>query len=858
MSGASRSAPSNPALRSAEFRLLYLEDNPQDADLARRVLARQAPRVKLLQATTLAQARDHLQSTPQPDVILADMHLPDGTGFDLLREMRERGDNQVFLMITGGGDESAAVAALRAGADDYITKTGSYLDRLPRLLVDAMLRWQQRSQTRHRKLQVLYAERNASDFDLLQRRLARQAAHIQLSRVGSGEAVLARLSNTQGLHDVDVLLLDFQLPGMNALELIKELRQARGIELPIVVITGQGDESVAVQALKLGASDYLVKVDESLQRLPFSLESAHLQHQLATERAALQESEACLRQLGESIDDVFWLMDARNRRLLYISPSVEHAWGFGLTDFRQQPLSWLQHVHPEDRGNVETAVLSTAHHEHSVEFRFDAADGQRRQVRLRSYPVFDGNGQLIRRAGIAHDITEAKQQEERIQHLAYHDVLTGLPNRTLVFDRLAHGLAHAQRAKSLLAVMFLDLDRFKTINDTLGHWAGDQLLRLVAQRLQLALRAEDTVARLGGDEFLVVLEDLPEIGQVAHVADKILRTHEAPFELNGQELHVTMSLGIAIYPRDAADAQTLLKYADTALYKAKAAGRNTYRFFSPEMDLQVHQQLRLENDLRRALDRQEFELHYQPQFDLATGRLLGAEALLRWRHPLRGLVPPSDFIPLAEDNGLIQPMGVWVMHEACRQIKAWRAAIDQTGRPLCLRMAVNLSPRQLQRPGLAAQVREVLASTGLPPHALELEITESSIMEDPDQALELLQSLHSIGIELSVDDFGTGYSSLAYLKRFPIDRLKIDRSFIGGIESDADSAAIVEAIVAMARKLGLRVLAEGVETPAQRDFLAGLGCDEAQGYLLGRPLPAAAWEPILQAACAPPEPPTIT
>jgi len=306
-----------------------------------------------------------------------------------------------------------------------------------------------------------------------------------------------------------------------------------------------------------------------------------------------------------------------------------------------------------------------------------------------------------------------------------------------------------------------------------------------------------------------------------------------------------MSLGVAIYPRDAADAQTLLKYADTALYKAKAAGRNTYRFFSPEMDLQAHQQLRLENDLRRALERDEFELHYQPQFDLATGQVLGAEALLRWRHPLRGLVPPNDFIPLAEDTGLILPIGVWVLNEACRQARQW---LDRLGPAQPFRMAVNLSARQLQRAGLVDQVSEALVNSGLPPEALELEITESSIMEDPNQALALLQALKGLGVELSVDDFGTGYSSLAYLKRFPIDRLKIDRSFIAGIETDSDAAAIVEAIVAMAHKLKLRALAEGVETPAQRDFLATLGCDEAQGYLFGRPIRADAWEPLLEAA----------
>jgi diguanylate cyclase (GGDEF)-like protein/PAS domain S-box-containing protein len=845
MSRATRPPSVADGLRTARFRLLYLEDNPQDADLAGRVLHRQAPLVELQCAATLAQAREFLRSEQPPEVVLADMHLPDGTGLELLRELRESGGAQVFVMITGGGDEAAAVGALRAGADDYIIKSGSYLDRLPRLLLDAVQRWEQRQHARSRTLHVLYAERNATDFDLLQRQLRHQAPQIQLTRVSSGEAVLAQLLRSDSHLPVDVLLLDFKLPGMNALELIKELRQVRGIDLPILVITGQGDESIAVQALKLGAADYIVKQEESLLRLPFSLEAAYLRSQLAQERTALRESEACLRQLGESIEDVFWLMDARTRQLLYISPSVERAWGLSRTEMLANPLGWMSRVHPEDRGRVETAVLSAPGQEMATEFRYTTAEGQQRQVRLRSYPVLDSRGAVIRRAGIAHDITEAKQQEERIQHLAYHDVLTGLPNRTLVFDRLAHGLAHAQRAKAALAVMFLDLDRFKTINDTLGHWAGDQLLRQVAERLREALRAEDTVARLGGDEFLVVLEDLNELGHVAHVAEKILRAHEAPFELGGQELHVTMSLGVAIYPRDAADAQTLLKYADTALYKAKAAGRNTYRFFSPEMDLQAHQQLRLENDLRRALERDEFELHYQPQFDLATGQVLGAEALLRWRHPLRGLVPPNDFIPLAEDTGLILPIGVWVLNEACRQARQW---LDRLGPAQPFRMAVNLSARQLQRAGLVDQVSEALVNSGLPPEALELEITESSIMEDPNQALALLQALKGLGVELSVDDFGTGYSSLAYLKRFPIDRLKIDRSFIAGIETDSDAAAIVEAIVAMAHKLKLRALAEGVETPAQRDFLATLGCDEAQGYLFGRPIRADAWEPLLEAA----------
>jgi diguanylate cyclase (GGDEF)-like protein/PAS domain S-box-containing protein len=813
------------------LRVLYVEDNPFDADLAVRVLRQHAPQLDVQTADCLAAARQHLAEGDSPTLILCDMQLPDGDGLELLIEVRERQLAVGFVVLTGSGDEAAAVAALRAGADDYLLKAGDYLEQLPTLLTEASARWQRQHAWRSQPLRVLYAERSANDVDLLRRHLQRHAPHIRLDTVGNADEVLARFAGNAAPEDFDVLLLDFQLPGMNALELMKELPQAPGVRVPIIILTGQGAEGTAVQALKLGATDYIVKHEDSLLRLPFALEAAGLRVQLERERAALHESEMRLRQLAETIDDVFCLVDPDIRRFLYISSAYERIWGGSIAAVLADSLRWLDPVHPDDRPRLMQS--QSMQQMELLEYRLKRADGAWRDVQSRSFPVYDAQGRVARVAAVVHDITDQKAQELRIQHLAYHDALTGLPNRMLVFDRLGRGLAHAQRMRTTLAVIFLDLDRFKTINDTLGHLAGDALLCQVADRLRTSVRDTDTVARLGGDEFLVVLEAMQEAAQVAHVADKLLSSMAAPFVLHGQELHVTTSLGISLYPRDGQDAETLLKYADTALYKAKDAGRNAYRFFSPEMDAQAHAQLRLENDLRRALERDEFELHYQPQIDLCTGSCVGMEALVRWRHPQRGLVLPGDFIPLAEETGLILPIGCWVLRTACAQAAAWRAQA-----PSGLRMAVNLSARQLQRTLLHDQVRQALAESGLPPHALELELTESSVMRDADEALDILQSLHELGVQIAIDDFGTGYSSLAYLKRFPIDRLKIDRSFIGGVESDGDAAAIVEAIIAMAHKLKLRVLAEGVETAGQHAFLQRLGCDEAQGWLFGRPLAA--------------------
>jgi diguanylate cyclase (GGDEF)-like protein/PAS domain S-box-containing protein len=826
------------------MRVLYVEDNEQDADLTRRRLARLAPGITLAVTLTLADARARLAAGELPDVLLVDVRLPDGNGLELLGEVRARGLPVAVVMLTGSGDEALVVTALRSGADDYVVKSGAYIERLPATLAGVVETFREASANRSTPIRVLYAEPNASDVDLLRRHLARYAPHVQMEAVATAQEALARLPPVAA-QPPDVLLLDYKLPGMNALDVVREVRHERGLRLPIIVITGHGDETNAAQTLKLGATDYLVKQEDLLLRLPVAIENAWYRAQLERERGALRESEERFRQMAESIGDVFYLSDPKRRLALYVSPAFERIWRMPVSRVYADWRAWLEHVHDDDRAVVRAHLDNFEASELELEFRVCPPGHETRHVFMRVYVVRDGAGRDERRAGVIQDVTERKAQEARIEHLAYHDSLTGLPNRALLMDRLGQALSQAQRLDQQVAVLFIDLDRFKLVNDSLGHPVGDQLLQEFARRLRAALRDNDTVARVGGDEFQVVVCNVAGATGAARIAEKLMRVLGEPFVLEGQELHVTASLGLSLFPRDGASGELLLKYADTALYEAKGEGRNAYRFFSPEMNAQAHGRLRLENDLRRAVERHELELHYQPQLDLATGEVCAVEALVRWRHPVRGLVLPNAFIPMAEETGLVLGIGHWVLDEACRQVALWqREGLADNLSPL--RVAVNISARQLQRPGLDGAVRHALAESGLPPACLELEITESSVMHDPQHAQGVLQSLRELGVQLSIDDFGTGYSSLAYLKRLPLDRLKIDRSFIGGIPADSDDAAIVETIIVMTHKLGLRVIAEGVETLEQRLQLVRQGCDEMQGFLLAHPVPAAELPPLLK------------
>ncbi len=452
------------------------------------------------------------------------------------------------------------------------------------------------------------------------------------------------------------------------------------------------------------------------------------------------------------------------------------------------------------------------------------------------------NGRITHYIAIFTDITERKIQEAHIEHLAHHDPLTGLANRFALHDRLDHALAHARRNGRRLAVLFLDLDRFKNINDSLGHHAGDNVLVQVGQRLRSSVRDSDTVARQGGDEFVVVLQDVDDVRNAALIAGNLMQILSEPYSLGDMELHAIPSIGISLFPDDAEDTQGLLRNADAAMYHAKALGRGNFQFFDKTLTSHANERLRLEARLRRAVAKEEFELWYQPVFETRSGalELAGFEALLRWRNQDGTLIPPGDFIPLAEETGIIVPLGDWVISEACRQLSHWRASGHDS-----LRLAINLSARQLREETLSQQVAMQMRAHALEAGALEFEITESSVMTEPDKAIEILKALKICGAALSIDDFGTGYSSLSYLKRFPLDRLKIDRSFVSDIETDANDAAIVNAAVSLAHGLGLQVVAEGVESAAQVERLTELGCDELQGFFLGKPMPAAAVDMLL-------------
>ncbi len=454
--------------------------------------------------------------------------------------------------------------------------------------------------------------------------------------------------------------------------------------------------------------------------------------------------------------------------------------------------------------------------------------------------VHDMSGKLTHYVGILSDISDIKANEARIEHLAHHDPLTGLPNRILLNDRLERALATAQRQRSMVALLFLDLDHFKVTNDSLGHVIGDKLLQLVAVRLQECVRGTDTVSRQGGDEFLIVIGELQDADTAGRVAGKILERLSEPFNVEGHNINTSFSIGVSLYPGDGQDFASLLRKADTALYHAKQGGRNNYHFFTESMNASVFDRMQLENRLRQALGNNELSLVFQPLVDLRTGQTVGAEALLRWHNSELGNVSPARFIPIAEEAGLITTIGKWVLHEACRHLRLWQ----QAGLPSIV-MAVNISAVQFRRDNLVETVADVLRETGVPPDCLELELTESALMQESERVLDVVQKLKALGVSLSIDDFGTGYSSLSYLKRFSVDKLKIDQSFVRDLAADSDDAAIVLAVIQLGHSLKLRTIAEGVETQDQLNFLRENGCHEAQGYFLSRPIPAAEFALLL-------------
>jgi diguanylate cyclase (GGDEF)-like protein/PAS domain S-box-containing protein len=546
---------------------------------------------------------------------------------------------------------------------------------------------------------------------------------------------------------------------------------------------------------------------------------------------ALRENEERLRFFFEHAPASLAMLD-RDMRYLQVSRRWLADFGLGGRDLRglshydifpEIPERWKA---AHRRGLSGEVVREEGDH-------FERADGSVQWSRWEVRPWLNAGGDVGGIVIFTEDVTDHKRYEEQLTHMATHDALTNLANRTLLQDRLEQSIHYAHRSGRLVAVLLLDLDRFKVINDSLGHDFGDQLLCAVAQRLQKSVREADTVARLGGDEFVVLLVEVADEEDVAVVARKILDKLNLPYQIHDREIILTASLGISLYPKDSDDGATLFRNADMAMYRAKRGGRSNFSFYSEEMNRLVQETLELESGMRQALEHEEFCLHYQPKVDLTSGQVIGCEALVRWRHPQRGLVSPADFIPLAEETGLIVPLGTWVLKEACRQSRAWQ----DEGLP-ALSVAVNLSAHQFRMGNLPQLVKEVLREADLDPRLLVLELTESMVMDDPAGAERAMRMLKDLGVGLSLDDFGTGYSSLNYLRRFAVDSLKIDRSFIHDVATDPSGASVVTSIIDIAHNLGLTAVAEGVETREQLAFLTNCGCDMFQGYLFSKPLPA--------------------
>lgn len=556
----------------------------------------------------------------------------------------------------------------------------------------------------------------------------------------------------------------------------------------------------------------------------------------------LRESEARFRSLTELSSDWYWEQDAEFR---FTRLEGRHTVG-GESLEGENCLGrrrWETGLEIESEGgwDAHRALLAAQRPFRDLVLQRTLADGTQRYISVSGEPVFDSEGEFIGYRGIGRDVTESKHAEERIRYLATHDSLTGLPNRMLFSQMLNLAISAARRHGNGFAMMFIDLDRFKLVNDSLGHTAGDNLLRIIAARLKQAVRANDIVARLGGDEFVVLAQDADNECPAVAVARKILAAIVEPVVVLGQECQVSASIGICLYPKQATDESSLMKNADIAMYKAKEAGKNTFQFYTPDAQMLTVGRLALESDLRMALERQELVLHYQAKLDLKTTRITGVEALLRWQHPELGLLPPGEFIPLAEETGLIVPIGRWVLNTACQQNMAWQ----QQGLPAVV-VAVNLSPRQFADEHLLEDIDKALQASGMPPELLELELTESTVMKNPERAASLLTALKRMGVRIAMDDFGVGYSSLAQLKGFPVDTIKVDRSFIRNLPGSMEDRAITEAIIAMAKTLSLAVVAEGVETAEQEAFLRDIACDAWQGFHFSRPVEAEAFAALLR------------
>lgn len=680
----------------------------------------------------------------------------------------------------------------------------------------------------------------------------------------------------------DLILLDVKMPDLDGYQVCQQLKAAPATcDIPVIFMSALDDVLDKVKAFEVGGVDYITKpfqVEEVLARIKsqLALQAAkaeisqlnaeleqrvqrrtaqladanqHLQREIAERKQAqqwLQQSEVRLESILDSLEEVVRSACAKTLKLLYLNPAAQQLYGRPIWDFFNQPNLWIEVVHREDREQVDKSVqILLEQGKINQEYRILHSDGQMRWVSDRSYVIYDDNGNATRLDSIIYDITERKRTEEKLIHDALHDVLTGLPNRTFFIERLELALGQAKHdANYLFAVLFIDLDRFKIINDSLGHTTGDQLLIKFTQLMQQCLRSTDTIARFGGDEFTILLEDINDINDAIAIAQRIQAELTSPLQLEEHTIFTSASIGIVLGSTGYERPADLLRNADIAMYCAKEAGKARYAIFDQEMYAQTLKLLLLEGELRQAIERQEFVLHYQPIISFLTGKLIGFEALVRWLHPSRGLVSPSEFISIAEDIGLIVPIGEWVLHEACRQMREWQVNLPLAAN---LKISVNLASQQIKQTKLIKQIDSILAETGLDGSYLKLEITESMLLNHTEATINMLLQIRDRKIQLSIDDFGKGYSCLSYLHRFPINTLKIDSHFVSRMSNDPENFEIVRTINTLAHNLGLDVVAEGVETAEQFSQIKALGCEFGQGYFFSKPLESQAAQMLIEA-----------
>lgn len=798
----------------------------------------------IVAANTGEKALELARRQPCPDLILLDIKMPGMDGYSVLAYLKSdpvTADIPV-IFVTALAEAADEARGLKLGVADYITKPVNPDLLHQRVRTQLELR-------RHRLSLLMSPAVSASPIQrptLLLVDDVPENVHELLEALKSDCHIVVAKSGPRALEIVmgasppDLVLLDIMMPGMDGYEVCRLIKASpERSRIPVIFVTVVDSAHEKVRGFHLGAADFITKpfdVDEVRARVHTHLELARLrsllEQRVEQSNALLVRTEEKYRILAEySPNWEYWM--APDGSYLYVSPACKDVSGYAPEAFFTDGSLMEKIIHPDDLGawHLKGPAASVVNPGPLI-FRIRAADGSERWIEHVCKTVVDNNGQCIGQRGSHRDISQRRLAEERLEFFINRDPLTGLPNRALFHELLSHTLRRAERDQTKFALLFIDLDNFKNINESLGHSVGDKLLVEAGMRLKALLPDMDAIARMGGDEFNIILHQSEGMPWIDLIAQRMIDAMAKPFELDGNSVYVGASGGIALYPSDGSDAETLQSNAGAALHQAKLRGRGMLRFFSSEMTGRAKARLTLEADLRRAVDRDELRLYYQPQVDLVSGQVVGAEALVRWQHPSRGLIPPGEFIPLAEESGCILQLGDWVLQTACEQIKRW----SDVG--LMMRqVAVNVSAVQLSRGALVEKVKEAIQRSGILPDQLEIEITESSIMLDREISFKSIADLRALGVRLSIDDFGTGYSSLAYLQQLEVHKLKVDMAFVRDMTTNSSNASIVRAVIALGHSLGLEIIAEGVETIGQARQLRSLQCDVMQGYWISKPLP---------------------